>query len=224
MNRYTAGDGHRALAEKLKIKEYISLAKHGCCNNRIIRTTLKDSYTTNTPTFYIVGITFINRHEIPVAIPQDFEGRWVSSRDMNPQKEKYYDHFWTTADTIKMNDMFIKSEVYADEDIVEDLMYRVLSMINDLTNRGHRVLVYSQTHSFSDEFLANQKFAPLKQSMHIIDGLKWKALKWQRQQGIKFDPNDKNLPEFAHHPLPGEHESLNNFLIEYIEKHKLLNT
>jgi len=221
MDVYAQGNGHHELSVKLKILNSGSLAKPGSCNNRIIRTTLKDSYLTKTPTFYVVGLSFTNRHEIPVATPQDFEGRWVNSRGIL-HEEKYYEHFWTTADTIKINDLFIKSEVYAKEDILEDLMYRILSMIVDLKTRGHQVVVFQQPKEYSDELLDKQKFIPLKNHVNIINGLSWSALNWQRQQGIKFNPKDKNLPEFAHHPLPGEHSSLNEFLFEYITKNRLI--
>ena len=63
---YDRGNGHIDLAERLNIPSAYSLALPGSCNNRIIRTTLKDSYITDHPTLYIVGLSFLNRSELPV--------------------------------------------------------------------------------------------------------------------------------------------------------------
>ena len=221
MGCYSRGNGHFDLSAKLKITDCNAIDKLGSCNSRIIRTTLKDSYLTETSTLYVVGLSFSNRHEIPVSVARDFEGRWVNTR--GPLDEvKYYEHFWTVEDTTCLNEMLLKSEVYALEDILEDLMYRVLSMISDLKSRGHQVLVFQQPGIYPNNLLDKQKFNPLKNHVNIIGGLNWSALNWQRSQGIKFDPIDKHLREDIQHPLPGEHGPLNEFLFDYISRNKLI--
>ena len=66
MELYANGGGHRDLAKSLGIEEYSSLAINGSANSRILRTTLKHSYLTNKQTFYVLGMTFISRAEIPI--------------------------------------------------------------------------------------------------------------------------------------------------------------
>ena len=66
MGSYVNGGGHRDLAKNLGIEEYSSLAIGGSANSRILRTTLKHSYLTDKPTFYVLGMTFIGRSEIPI--------------------------------------------------------------------------------------------------------------------------------------------------------------
>jgi len=62
MHAYNRGGGHIDLATRLNMSDAVNLAQSGCANDRIIRTTLKDSYLTDKPTLYVLGITFVSRY------------------------------------------------------------------------------------------------------------------------------------------------------------------
>ena len=142
MESYAVGQGHVDLAQQLGLDYPVSLAIGGSANSRILRTTLKHSYTAP-PTFYVLGMTFLSRLEIPICEQlNDFEGRWV-----NPQNQEFksrWQHDWTQADSDQFVETKLKSEVFSILDRIEDLMYRMLSAIADLQSRGHRVLMFQQ--------------------------------------------------------------------------------
>ena len=136
------GNGHQDLAQRLGIANANSIAVSGSANSRILRTTLKHSYTAP-PTLYVLGMTFLSRLEIPICKPEnDFEGRWV-----NPQNQEFA-HRWQPGWNRKESEQFVetklKTEVYSILDRTEDLMYRMLSTIDSLKSRGHRVLMFQQ--------------------------------------------------------------------------------
>lgn len=218
---YATGNGHIDLASRLNINNAISLAIPGSCNSRIIRTVLKDSYTTTHKTLYVLGITFLNRTELPISANKNlFEGKWLSIQEhVNPYYH-YVDH-WTKTDTEQFIDLKIKAELGSIEDYLEQLMYQLLSMIGDLINRGHYIIVFRNPGDLYDEYLGNARFTKLYECVNIVNGLSWQAIPWQLEQGIKFDPRDSALGFDIRHPLPGEHGPLNNFLVEYINKHAL---
>ena len=71
---YALGQGHRDFAHRLGIDKAKSIAVSGSANSRILRTTLKHSYTAP-PTLYVLGMTFLSRLEIPICEPEnEFEG------------------------------------------------------------------------------------------------------------------------------------------------------
>lgn len=220
---YAGGGGHTDLASKLGIPQAQSIAVSGSANSRIIRTTLKHSYQTSEPTFYLLGMTFVSRLELPVCEPEnDFEGRWI-----NPQNQEYssrWQHAWTNADVDQFIELKLKSEVYSIPDRLEDLMYRMLSMINDLTSRGHRVLIYQQADNLYQDWLPESKFDLLKRP-EIVGGFAWRAVSWQHSQGVRsnvYGPGRHQVPLDMVHPAPGYHDILNTHLTEYIHQHKLL--
>ena len=207
MELYVNGGGHRDLAKSLGIEEYSSLAIGGSANSRILRTTLKHSYLTNKPTFYVLGMTFISRAEIPILkyAPGDmedssFEGRWT-----NPQNQKFskrWEHFWTERDTEKFVDIRLKAELYSLLDRTEDLMYQMLAAISDLTSRGHAVLLYQQADSsillpkYPDQpgsLIDSARLKLLSSKSNIINGFEWQAIQWQHQQGV---PSRWKLEEY----------------------------
>jgi len=221
MYRYALGDGHVDLAKILAIPNAESLALFASSNSRIIRTTLKDSYATAEKTLYIVGVTFLGRAEIPTGYNNDkFEGRWLSIQNYLNPYHKHFDH-WTTNDLQTYIDLKVKSEMFTEEDRLENLMYQLLSMIGDLKNRGHQVVVFRNPGDCYDNLLTKERFTKLAECVNIIDGLKWIAIPWQQEQGIKFDPEDSKFGSDIRHPLPGEHGSLNNFLVDYIRKNDI---
>lgn len=221
MKAYEIGNGHVDLANKLNITKSVSLAKPGSCNSRIIRTTLKDSYLTVENTLYIVGLTFLSRTELPIADTADvFEGKWVSIQNkFNPAHR--YNNRWTQDDAEKFIEIKLKAELYSIDDYLEQLMYQVLSMVNDLISRGHQIIVFCNPADSYDDRLDDPRFTKLHECVNIVDGLKWKAIPWQATQGVNFDPNDSGLPFDIRHPVPGEHDPLNKFLIEYMNKNEI---
>jgi len=240
METYAAGFGHMDLAKGLGIKDSISLALGGSANSRIIRTTLKDSYLTKTPTLYVLGMTFVSRQEVPIlkyssgeTEETSFEGRWT-----NPQNQQFnnrWEDFWTEKDTDRFVDIRLKSELYSLVDRTEDLMYRFLSLINDLNSRGHRAVIYNQadvslTNNTNNgrAVLSNQRLHLLKSVSNIVHGLSWLAIPWQHEQGVPYDQGGSFNPKYPppdeniRHRSVGHHQKLNEYLINYIQEHKIL--
>lgn len=223
MHAYANGQGPKDLANQLGIAESASFALPGSCNSRIIRTTLKDSYTINQPTLYIVGLSFLHRNELPISWGDEFEGRWLSFQvDLNPEKIDSY--FWSSSDSKRAVECFTKLAPYAVKDQLEQLMFSLLAMISDLTKRGHQVVVFRQPPETYVELnlLDEERFKFFKNCVNIVDGLKWSSLEFLVDKDIQYLPADSGLPKNMRHPQPGEHKYLNEFLVEYIAKHNLL--
>lgn len=241
MDAYAQGGGHLDLAKSLGIPVVESLAIGGSANSRIIRTVLKDSYGTNTPTFYVLGLTFVSRGELPILkLPpgetddDSFEGRWS-----NPQNQYFkskWEHFWTEKDTALYVDIRHKAEVYSLVDRTEDLMYQLLSMISDLESRGHRALIYQQADESllltpppeNKSVLERTKLQLLNSKHNFVHGLRWPSVIWQHEQGVPEMRSDTwvgpygETPEHLRHRMPGHHQKLNEYLINYINEFKIL--
>ena len=222
MVSYAMGNGHTDLADKLNISTAESLALNGSCNSRIIRTTLKDSYLTNEPTVYIIGLSFLARGELPInALRDSFEGRWLSTQHFQfPDNNKCH-AYWTDSDTKKYVELKNKTEADSVEDRLENLMYQTLSMVSDLLSRGHQVLIFRNPEDSYDHCFDSDQFTPMKNCANIIHGLSWCAILWQAKENVKFSANDSNHPVGIRHTLPGEHAPLNNFLLDYIKQNDL---
>ena len=164
---YALGNGHTDLAQRLGITQANSIAISGSANSRILRTTLKHSYA-SPPTLYVLGMTFLSRLEIPICEPEnDFEGRWV-----NPQNQEFA-YRWQTGWSKKESEQFVdtklKTEVYSILDRTEDLMYRMLSTIDSLKSRGHRVLMFQQADDLYHKYLTDPRLSLLS-CPEIING------------------------------------------------------
>ena len=226
MEAYAQGNGHVDLAERLGIATSESLAIGGSANTRIIRTTLKHSYQTTQPTFYVLGMTFLSRLEIPILERQsEFEGRWTNPQ--NQQFAKDWQHNWNQDDTEKFIDLKLKNEFYSILDRTEDLMYRILTMISDLHSRGHRVLVYQQADNLYHTHLDNLRLQLFKSTPAIVDGYNWRAVPWQLENGVpptNYGSKPKHtVPKDIQHPMPGHHQKLNECLVNYINQFSILN-
>jgi hypothetical protein len=222
MESYARGRGHVDLAKSLKIPTSASLAIGGSANSRILRTTLKHSYTAP-PTLYVLGMTFVSRLEIPICEPEnDFEGRWI-----NPQNQEFksrWQHNWSQTDSNQFVETKLKSEVYSILDRTEDLMYRMLSAVADLKSRGHRVLMFQQADNLYQEYLISPALQLLQQP-EIIDGFNWRAVAWQHSRSVRpiqYPPGTAYVSPDMIHPAPGHHDILNAFLTDYIREHKIL--
>ena len=222
MESYAVGQGHVDLAQQLALDHPASLAIGGSANSRILRTTLKHSYTAP-PTLYVLGMTFLSRLEIPICEPEnDFEGRWV-----NPQNQEFrhrWQYDWTQADSDQFVETKLKSEVFSILDRVEDLMYRMLSTIADLKSRGHRVLMFQQADNLYTNLL-NEPRLTLFDRPEIVGGFGWRATAWQAEQGVQakdYGPGAPYVPPDMTHPAIGHHQMLNEYLTNYIQERKLL--
>jgi hypothetical protein len=225
MEAYALGVGHWDLADQLGMVASESLAIGGSANTRIIRTTLKHSYQTVQPTLYVLGMTFLSRLEIPILENQsEFEGRWTNPQ--NQQFAKDWQYGWGQAETNQFVTLKLNSEMYSILDRVEDLMYKILSMISSLHARGHRVLVYQQADPLYQEYLDDPRLALFKSTSTIIDGYRWRAVPWQLSNGVPPTNYGANpvyhVPDDIKHPKAGHHQILNEFLVDYIRKNSIL--
>lgn len=219
---YALGNGHKDLAQRLGIATANSIAVSGSANSRILRTTLKHSFTA-VPTLYVLGMTFLSRLEVPICEPEtDFEGRWV-----NPQNQEF-SHRWQIGWNQKESEQFVdtklKTEVYSILDRTEDLMYRMLSAIHSLKARGHRVLMFQQADNLYTEFLNDHRLRWFN-CAEIVHGFAWRATAWQASQGVEpkiYGPGQPLVPRDMTHPAVGHHHQLNDFLTNYIDQYKIL--
>jgi hypothetical protein len=226
MAAYADGNGHVDLAKKLGIKYSQSLAAGGSTNSRLIRTTLKHSYSSTEPTLYVLGIGFISRWEVPILdVPDDntFEGRWT-----NPQNQDYVDRWqykWTKNETQQLMELKLQSDMYSILDRLEDLMYGLLAMVTNLHSRGHRILMYQQADNIYQQFLDHPRLSLLKNNPIFLDGLKWQAVPWQLTNGVPpmvYGSAVYHVPDNFKHPESGCHQLLNNFLVDYINRHQII--
>jgi hypothetical protein len=224
MHKYAAGHGHVDLKTQLGIDSAHSIAVSGSANSRILRTTLKHSYVTTVPTFYVLGMTFISRLELPICEEEDsFEGRWA-----NPQNQEFKSRWqlhWTDQDCEQFVETKLKSEVYSIVDRTEDLMYRMLSTITDLKSRGHQVLMYQQADNLYQEHAHDPKLALLMSCPEIVHGLHWRAIAYQAEQGVSkltYSPGAPYVPPDMNHIEEGQHHVLNTYLTNYINEYKIL--
>lgn len=224
MEAYATGNGHRDLAQLLGISNCESLAIGGSANSRILRTTLKHSYQQTEPTFYVLGMTFLSRLEIPILENQtEFEGRWTNPQ--NQQFKQHWQHGWSDVETSQFVDIKLKTEIHSVLDRIEDLMYRIISTIYDLKSRGHGVIIYQQADSLYQEYLSNPRLKLFKNYKEIIDGYSWRAVPWQLSQGVPGMPYGAiihQVPKDIQHPAVGYHYQLNKFLYNYVTDHGIL--
>lgn len=220
---YALGNGHLDLAKRLQIPRASSLAIGGSANSRILRTTLKHSYSTELPTLYVLGMTFLSRLELPICNPEnEFEGRWC-----NPQNQEFVSRWqqgWNHKESEKFIQVKLASEMYSILDRTEDLMYRMVSTIVDLKSRGHCVLMYQQADNLYQDHLSNARLKQL-QRPEIIGGFAWCAIAWQHTQGVKpktYPNGSPYVPPDMTHPEIGHHDLINVYLTNYIKEHKLL--
>jgi hypothetical protein len=224
MHSYAAGQGHVDLKDTLGIESAHNIAISGSANSRILRTTLKHSYAATVPTFYVLGMTFVSRLELPICEEENsFEGRWA-----NPQNQEFKSRWqlhWTEKDCEQFVETKLKSEIHSIVDRTEDLMYRMLSTIRDLKSRGHQVLLYQQADTLYQEFLHDPKLALLNSCAEIVHGFGWRATAYQHEQGVpgtKYSPGSPYVPPNMVHPQRGEHHVLNTYLTNYINENKIL--
>jgi hypothetical protein len=226
MELYAQGFGHRDLADRLGIVDSESLAIGGSANSRIIRTTLKHSYESSDLNFYVLGMTFLSRNELPILQVDpnnDWEGPWT-----NPQNQDFRHRWapnWKDADTKVFVEQKLKAEIYSTFYRYEDLQYRILSMINDLKSRGHGILVFQQADDLHLPFADHEKFKLLFACKNIVNGYQWRAVPWQHSQNVPVayaEGEIHSVPEEIKHRAAGQHATLNEFLVNYIKHNSLI--
>lgn len=226
MELYAKGNGHVALAKQLSIPNSHSLAIGGSANSRIIRTTLKHSYEAVEPTFYVLGMTFLSRNEIPILqhSSDDWEGPWT-----NPQNQDFRDrwmHDWCQSDTDTYVEQKLKTEVFSTLYRLEDLQFRILSMINDITSRGHGVMVFQQADDLHLPHMSDPKLRHFSACTNIVGGYSWRAVPWQHELGVPTAYTDQEaifvVPDLIKHRQAGQHDQLNTYLKNYAAEQGLL--
>lgn len=230
MESYAFGQGHMDLAQRLGIEKEsgvpnaLSLAIGGSANSRILRTAQKHSRDPDANTLYVLGMTFVSRLEIPILNETDsFEGRWT-----NPQNQIFRNRWmphWKQSDSDQFVDLKLKWEADTVLDRIEDLMYRMLGVISDIRQRGHKILMFQQADNLYQELLEHPRLRYFKEVPYIIDGFNWRAIAYQHSQGVQptiYAPGHPYVPPDMVHPAPGHHEALNTYLTEYIQEHKIL--
>jgi hypothetical protein len=164
----------------------------------------------------------LGRSELPIREPtDDFEGRWLSITNYPPPNVQY-DQGWDSEMVKKFIDLRLKSQLYSILDRLEDLMYLITSTVNDLKSRGHQVLIFKQADDVYEPFLDDPRVALLKKSVNIVDGLCWGANAWQYDHGVEWHSIDDKITRNHRHPLPGQFQVLNEFLVDYIKVNKLI--
>ena len=221
MNCYHQGGGSSDLAARLQLTEYESLAKNSVCNSRILRTTLRDMYSTDVPTLYILGTTFINRYELTLLEQATDDGNWVSC---NGQPINLIPKNYKSEATLTDINNFAKAHVnlMTGKDLLEDLMYRLVCIIDAAKNKSHRILIFNTAEHAVDYYLHEPQFDPFRQYKEIIEGFNWRSILWQFEQGATYPPEDEQYPANCRHVSPGDHSWLNEFLTNYIQEHKIL--
>ena len=225
MYAYAGGQGHLDLAERLGIPTASSLAVSGSANGRILRTTIKHSHYTTRPTFYVLGMTFLSRDELPILQPtNEFEGAWTNPQ--NQDQESLWVTPWNQRDTERYVELKLKWEWSSILDRMEDLQYRMLSTIGDLQHRGHGCVVYNQADDVFRDFYDHPRLQSLRSCANIVDGYRWRAIAWQHSQGVPSmnygSDNIHSVPENMKHRTPGWHAKLNQYLVDHINLNQLL--
>jgi len=225
MQHYAKGNGHGDLAAQLGIQLYHSLAGPGSCNNRIIRTTLRDSFVNTKPTLYVIGLTFLSRYELPVNLDRtELDGKWLSfttQGSINPPGA-IIDPCVSKKDLDLYRDIWLRINLASVDEWAEDLQYRLLSMCDSLHSRGHGCIVFNTADSVLDYVLDQPEFFPLKSRGEIIHGLKWKSIPWQFDQGATWPPEDEHHDRNSRHVDVGQHQWLNQYLTNHIQVNKIV--
>jgi hypothetical protein len=172
-------------------------------------------------------MSFLSRLEIPILERQsEFEGRWT-----NPQNQKFrsdWQYGWTDTETQQFVELKLKSELYSILDRLEDLMYRVLSMIKDLHSRGHQVVIFNQADDIILPFLSDPRVEMLHTCDHIVQGLGWASIPWQHEQlvpAMNYGSGQQvtaTAPPRLRHRESGCHHQVNQFLHDHIQAKRLL--
>jgi hypothetical protein len=220
MEHYTDGTGHIELAKLLDISHAINLAKSGSCNDRIIRSISRDSFSNHRPTLYVVGLTFLHRYELPICAEKDDDGLWEScTGNMLSQRSPN----WRSDISLSEYNNYaaLRTHMFYLTESLEKTMYQVLTLINSVKQLGHKIVIFNTAESGVDQFLNESRFQLLT-IPEIVGAYKWQSIRYQLDCGAKWSEHDSNLEKYVRHVAPGEHRWLNEFLTNYIHEYKIL--
>jgi hypothetical protein len=218
---YWEGGGTRDLASTLGCNEYDSLARTGVSNQSIIRTTFEDVFTTTSETLYIIGTTFHPRFEIPVGENND----WISPINIDLDTEEFPNGV-TRHDVMDYIDA--RNRVINDRALKQNTLWlfsQVTMLLDTIRYRGHKAIVFNTAENRIANFIDRYGKQHLEQfdRPEIVELLTWQSNKYQFDNGAKWDPADNWIEERnCRHPDNGEHQHLNNFLVDYINKHCII--
>jgi len=225
MNYYAQGGGHQDLSQRLQIEHSHNLAKNSVCNQRILRTTSQDLYSSAVPTLYVIGITFLSRFELPINSKDDaVEGHWQSFNSIGVGNHSNHSNDWYLEAQLgalsQYSDLYIR--LFNAKHFMDDFMHRLLTLIDSVHQQGHKILIFNTAEHGLHFWIDDKRFDLLRQRPEIVQGLSWCSIPWQFKQGATYPPEDEQYPWDCRHVAPGQHQFLNNFLVEYINQHRIL--
>lgn len=220
MECYADGNGHLDLGTNLAIDEQHSLAQSGSCNDRILRSVLRDCLSATAPTLYVVGLTFLHRYEVPIKAQATDDGLWesCSGKLLSTRDNSWRDNIAVTEYNTYSA---LRSHMFYLNESLEKLMYWLLATIHTVKSHGSRIVVFNTAESGVDEFLTQDRFR-LLDVPEIVDSFKWQSIRYQIDHGARCSQADAKLDKYVRHIAPGEHKWLNDFLTNYIQEHKIL--
>lgn len=220
MECYSEGQGHVDLATKLGLKTSHSLAQSGSCNDRILRSVLRDCLSTSEPSLYIVGLTFLHRYELPIKSQATDDGLWESctGKPLTSRNESWRQEISLSEYN---NYSALRAHMFYLNESLEKLIYWILATVHTVKSRGSRIVLFNTAESGVDEFLDQHRFRLLN-IPEIVNGYKWQSIRYQLDQGAKYNPDDHRLEKYVRHVSPGQHKWLNDFLTNYIQEYKIL--
>lgn len=220
MEHYAEGHGHNDLASRLNIQHCHSLAQSGSCNDRILRSVLRDCLSTSEPSLYVVGLTFLHRYEVPINATATDDGLWQSCTG-KPAESRHKE--WRNEITLNEYNTYsaLRAHMFYLNESLEKLMYWLLATIDTVKSRGSRIVVFNTAESGVDDFLDQDRFR-LLDIPDIVGAYRWRSIQYQFDQGAQWSQHDSKLDLYVRHVAPGQHQWLNDFLTNYIQERKIL--
>jgi hypothetical protein len=219
MEQYSAGQGHHDLAQRLGLYRYYSLAHSGSCNDRILRSVLRDCLSASEPSLYIVGLTFLHRYELPILAEPTEDGLWQSCTGHLLDTPGP----WRSEISLKEYNNYsaLRAHMFYLKESLEKTMFWALAAIHTVKNFGHRIIMFNTAEAGVDNFLNERRFQSLN-IPEIVGGYRWRSIQYQIDNGAQWCPQDSHLDLYVRHVAPGQHQWLNDFLTNYIHEHKIL--
>lgn len=226
MDVYVGGNGHKELGSQLNIPTVLSKAIPGASNQRIIRTTLEDCYNSDTPTLYVIGITFLHRFDLPIIASEHGMDKWQSFNNISLVDNQFptFDANIALNDVIEYKKLLSKFRTCSGPEVSAECVLTLTSMVDSIINNGHTVVIFN-TGDISFRKHTNQPMLQyINKNKHIIDSFKWLSNEYQFDMGARCDPIDiqRCLPIECRHVMRGDHQYLNEYLVNYIDKHNIM--
>jgi hypothetical protein len=108
------------------------------------------------------------------------------------------------------------------KDLLEDLMYRLVCLIDAAKSKSHKILIFNTAENAVDYYINEPQFELFRQHKEIIGGFRWRSIPWQFEQGASYLSEDEQYPADCRHVAPGDHRYLNEFLTNYIKEYSIL--